>query len=82
MHYEFLHFREFAAFVNCVVSNGHLECGAIYLAPGLPPTLPLYSLDGGGLICTVQIHDDYRRHHTSQTITAFDDDLRFLCQTP
>jgi hypothetical protein len=81
MQHDILHFKEFAAFVNCEVGERAFTCGVAYLAPNLPPALPLYSLDGV-LVCTVEISEDYRRHPTSQTITVFNDDLRFPCQTP
>jgi hypothetical protein len=79
--FEILHFKEFAAFINCELGATGFTCGVAYFAPNLPPFLPLYDLSGKQ-ICIVEISSDYRASPTPETITSATDQLRFpICPT-
>ncbi len=80
-HFDCLHFKQFAGLINCEVDESGVTCGAIYLAPNLPPALPLFSLDGQQ-VCVLEIPQEYRSSPTPETITNVEDNLRFsICQT-
>lgn len=76
MQYDLLHFKEFAAFINCELDETGFNCGAAYLATQLPAALPLFTRDSQR-VCVVEIPEDYRKSQGPETITSANDRLRF-----